>query len=60
MVEIKRKLYKRGGSFEVTIPMPILFSFDKTKRNEVVFKFDELKKKWFIEIESPEESEEEG
>ncbi len=63
MVEIKRKLYKRGSSFEITIPMPLLFSVDKSQKNEVVFKFDETKKKWFIEVEpaeGSEESEEEG
>ena len=31
--------------------MPLLFSVDKTQKNEAVFKFDESKKKWFIEIE---------
>lgn len=60
MVEIKRKLYKRGSSFEITVPKPILFSVDLSKKNEVVFKFDELKKKWFVEVESAEESEEEA
>ncbi len=63
MVEIKRKLYKRGSSFEITIPMPLLFSVDKSQKNEVVFKFDEIKKKWFVEVEpaeGSEESEEEG
>ena len=58
MVEIKRKLYKRGSSYEITIPMPILFSVDKSKKNEVVFKFDESKKKWFIQVEPSDESEE--
>lgn len=51
MVEIKRKLYKRGSSYEITIPMPLLFSVDKSKKQEVVFKFDEVKKKWYVEIE---------
>ena len=50
MVELKRKLYKRGSSYEITIPLALLFSVDKTKKNEVVFRFDESKKKWFIEI----------
>ena len=60
MAEIKRKLYKRGSSYEITVPMPILFSVDKSKKNEVVFRFDEIKKKWFVEVEPAEESEEEG
>ena len=55
MAELKRKLYKRGSSYEITIPMPLLFSVDKSRKNEVVFRFDEAKKKWFIEIESVEE-----
>jgi len=59
-VEIKRKLYKRGSSLEVTVPMPLLFSVDKSKKNEVVFKFDDIKKKWFIAVEPAEESEEEA
>ena len=60
IAEIKRKLYRRGSSFELTVPMPLLFSVDKTKKNEVVFKFDEAKKKWFLEVEPAEETEEEA
>jgi hypothetical protein len=65
LAEIKRKLYKRGSSFEITIPMPLLFAVDKSKKNNVVFKFDDSKKKWYVEfeqIEEPkkEESDEEG
>ena len=55
MIELKRKLYKRGSSYEITIPMPLLFSIDKSKKNEVVFRFDEKKKKWLVEIEPAEE-----
>lgn len=51
MVEIKRKLYKRGSSFETTIPMPILFAIDKSKKHHVVFKFDENSNRWYIELE---------
>ncbi len=51
MVEIRRKLYKRGSSFETTIPMPLLFAIDKDKKYEVVFNFDEEKKRWYIEFE---------
>ena len=50
MMEIKRRLYKRGSSFEVTIPMPLLFAIDKSKKNIVVFKFDQEENKWYIEI----------
>ena len=59
MVEIKRKLYKRGSSFEITVPKPLLFSVDLEKKNEVVFEFDPEKKKWFIAVEPAEEAEEE-
>jgi len=49
--ELKRKLYKRGSSYETTIPMPLLFAIDKTKKQNVVFKFDPDSNKWYIEFE---------
>ena len=49
--EIKRKLYTRGSSFETTIPMPILFKVDKSKKHNVIFKYDPKKDKWYIEFE---------
>ena len=51
MVEINRKLYKRGSSFETTIPVPLLFSIDKSKNYHVVFKFDIVKNQWYVEFE---------
>jgi hypothetical protein len=48
---IKRKLYKRGSSFETTIPMPLLFAVDKSKKNSVIFRFDPKTNKWYIEFE---------
>ena len=59
MAEIKRKLYKRGSSFEITIPMPLLFAVDKSKKHNVVFKFDDSKQKWYVEFEGIKESEKE-
>ena len=59
MAELKRKLYKRGSSFEVTIPKPLLFLVDTAKKNSAVFKLDESKGKWFVEIEPEEKQEEE-
>jgi hypothetical protein len=56
MTEIKRKLYKRGSSFETTLPMPLLFAIDKSKKYHVVFKFDETSNRWYIEFEEIEES----
>ena len=49
--EIKRKLYKRGSSFETTIPMPLLFAIDKSKKHNVLFRYDDKLNKWYIEIE---------
>ena len=54
MAEIKRKLYKRGSSFETTIPMPLLFALDKSKKYSIIFKFDESLNKWYIEFEPKE------
>ncbi len=51
MIEFKRKLYKRGSSFETTIPMPLLFSLDKKKKYHVVFQFDQKKNRWYVEFE---------
>jgi len=49
-IEIKRKLYKRGSSFETTIPMPLLFAIDQSKKHDVIFKYDAKQKRWYIEI----------
>ena len=49
--EFKRKLYKRGSSFETTIPMPLLFALDKNRKYNVVFSFDAEANKWFIKFE---------
>ena len=50
-VEFKRKLYKRGSSFETTVPMPLLFALDKDKKHNVVFSFDAQNNKWYIKFE---------
>jgi hypothetical protein len=49
--ELRRKLYKRGSSFETTIPMPLLFALDLKKKYNVVFSFDPEVNKWFIKFE---------
>ena len=49
--EFKRKLYKRGSSFETTVPMPLLFALDKKRKYNVVFSFDINANKWFIKFE---------
>ena len=51
MTEIKRKLYKRGSSYETTIPIPLLFALDKNKKYEAVFNFDSKENRWYIEFE---------
>lgn len=51
VTEFRRKLYKRGSSYETTIPMPLLFFMDKKKKYNVVFQYDELRNRWFIQFE---------
>ncbi|MBI2658011.1 hypothetical protein HYX08_04945 [Candidatus Woesearchaeota archaeon] len=50
-MEFKRKLYRRGSSFETTIPMPILLLLDKSKKYNVIFAYDESANKWYIKFE---------
>ena len=51
MVELKRKIYKRGSSFETTIPMPLLFALDMSQKHNIIFQFDSKKNKWYINFE---------
>lgn len=53
--EFKRKIYKRGSSYETTLPMPILFALDKSKKHNVVFRFDAKTSRWYIEFEEEKE-----
>ena len=48
---LKRKLYKRGSSFETTIPMPLLFALNKEKKHNVIFEYDPSTNKWYIKFE---------
>ncbi len=57
MTTIKRKLYKRGSSFETTIPMPLLFALDLDKRHHVLFNFDQQSSRWYVEFEEAGETE---
>ncbi len=50
MAEFRRKLYKRGSSFETTIPMPLLFALDLKKKHDVIFAFDANKNRWHVEF----------
>ena len=60
MTEIRRKLYKRGSSFETTIPMPLLFAVDKEKKQNVVFKFDSKANRWYVEFEDQKNNKKKG
>lgn len=48
---IKRKMYKRGSSFETTIPMPLLFALNKKKKHNVMFNYDSKQNRWYVEFE---------
>ena len=50
-MEFRRKLYKRGSSFETTIPMPLLFAIDKSKKHNVIFAYDPSANKWYVKLE---------
>ena len=47
-MEIKRKLYKRGSSYETTIPKPLCFNLDHSKKYNIIFKFEN--NRWYIEL----------
>lgn len=49
--EFRRKMYKRGSSYETTIPMPLLFAIDKTKKQNVMFTYDPVANKWYVQFE---------
>ncbi len=46
MVEFRRRLYRRGSSYETTIPLPLLFSLDSEKKYDVIFSYDPNLGKW--------------
>lgn len=48
---LKRKLYQRGSSFETTIPMPLLFAIEKSKKYFVVFNYDPKTQRWYLDFE---------
>lgn len=50
-VSLKRKLYTRGGSFETTIPIQLLFSLDTEKKHNVIFEFDKKTGRWYVDFE---------
>ncbi|MCB9361807.1 hypothetical protein H6504_00085 [Candidatus Woesearchaeota archaeon] len=50
-LKIKRKLYKRGSSYETTVPKPLLFALDPEKQHHVCFSFDQKTGRWYIDFE---------
>lgn len=50
-MQLRRKLYTRGSSYETTIPAPLLFSIDKEKKYDVIFEYDSATDRWYIRIE---------
>ncbi|MFQ5474697.1 MAG: hypothetical protein ACE5DM_02570 [Candidatus Nanoarchaeia archaeon] len=53
-MELRRKLYKRGSSFETTVPKPLLFALDMSKKHYVMFKFDNKTSRWYLSFEEQE------
>jgi|SRR3989344_1362750 len=47
--QIKRKLYKRGSSYEITVPKAILWNLDLSKKYNIIFR--KRKDRWFIKFE---------
>lgn len=50
-MEFRRRLYRRGSSFETTIPMPLLLTLDPNKKYDVVFSYDPEKQNWQVRFE---------
>ncbi|HLC46277.1 MAG TPA: hypothetical protein VJI75_00890 [Candidatus Nanoarchaeia archaeon] len=51
MAEFRRKIYRRGSSFETTIPMPLLFALDLSKKHNVIFRYKADTRQWLIDFE---------
>lgn len=49
-LEMRRKMYKRGSSYETTIPKPLLFALDLKKQTTVVFAYDPQQNRWYIKF----------
>jgi hypothetical protein len=49
-IRLRRKIYPRGGSFETTLPLPLLFQLDLEKKHDAVFEFDDQTKRWYLSI----------
>lgn len=51
MAQIRRNLYKRGSSFETTVPLPLLFGINESKKYNVIFKYNESNHRWYLDVE---------
>jgi hypothetical protein len=47
-MEFRRRLYRRGSSFETTVPMPLLLALAPDVPHDVVFAFDPATQQWTI------------
>ena len=56
MTEIRRKLYRRGSSYETTIPMPLLFALDLSKKQNVILTYDKHANRWYLGLEEARET----
>ncbi|MCD6590076.1 hypothetical protein J7K74_02735 [Candidatus Woesearchaeota archaeon] len=50
-MRFRRKIYHRGSSYETTIPKPLLFFIDPSKKYDAVFEYDPERNRWYIVIE---------
>lgn len=50
-MEFRRRLYKRGSSYETTVPMPALLALDAEKKYDVIFTYDPQTKNWILRFE---------
>ncbi len=57
-MEFRRRLYKRGSSFETTIPMPLLMTLNTDSSQDVVFSYDQEKQAWYIQFQPRQEIDE--
>ncbi len=47
-MELRRRLYTRGSSYETTIPKPLLFALDLEKKHLVTFTYDDERQRWYL------------
>ncbi|MBS3166681.1 hypothetical protein J4403_00555 [Candidatus Woesearchaeota archaeon] len=46
--EIRRRVYNRSGSYEVTIPKELLFTLDENKPKKAIFEFEN--NQWYLKL----------